>query len=115
MPSQTQAPRITARDRVVTFEERGLWALLRLMSLYQSALRDDGSRTEGSLLLVFNVRTIPDPQGGFLDRVGTDAGIARVFIRLTLTGSEKDKALRYPDFPTRAPLYTEGPSRSSER
>jgi hypothetical protein len=53
------------------------------------------------------VRVIPDPGGGFIDRVSTDSGEARVFIRITLPGVEKDKLLKYPDFPTTAPAYIE--------
>ncbi|APR80233.1 IcmF-related protein [Minicystis rosea] len=115
MPSSSQAARVAVVDRLVTFEERGLWALLRMIAGHQTTLRDNESRAEGSTLLVFNVRTIPDPQGGFVDRVGIDSGTARVFIRLTLTSTAKDKtaALRYPDFPTRAPVYFEAIDKSA--
>ena len=111
MPSSSQAPRVVVSDRTVIFEERGLWGLLRLIAAHRSTLRDSESRAQGSSLLVFNVRTIPDPQGGFIDRVGVESSSARVFIRLTLTSTAKDKAvvLRYPDFPTRAPVYFDTP------
>lgn len=117
MPSTAQAPRVSVQDRVVTFEERGLWALLRLIAAHQSTLRDPETKSEGTTMLVFNVRTVPDPQGGFIDRVGTDVGSARVFIRLTLSGVTKDKstAVRYPDFPTRAPVYFDPLDKSANR
>lgn len=117
MPSASQGPGVGVRERTVTFEERGLWALLRLIAARQSTQRDLETRSEGSILLVFNVRTIPDPQGGFVERVGSDPSTARVFLRLTLTSTTKDKAtaLRYPDFPTRAPVYFDPIDRSSQR
>jgi type VI secretion system protein ImpL len=117
MPATAQAPRVSVSGRTVTFEERGLWALLRLIASHQTTVRDPETRTEGGTLLLFNVRTVPDPQGGFIDRVGTEVGSARVFIRLTLSGTTKDKStvLRYPDFPTRAPVYLDVFDKSATR
>lgn len=104
LPASTKEPNVTVKDREVSFEERGTWALLRMIAGHQISSQDvtDGEGAGGNVLL-FVVRTIPDPSGGFLDRVGADAGVARVFIRLGLSGGEKDKALKYPDFPQSAP------------
>lgn len=99
MPAAAQGAHAVSRGRLVAFEHRGPWALLRLLVAQESALRDEGT-SRGSQLLLFEVRTIPDPGGGFVDRTGTDTGAARVFIRLGLSGAGKDRSLKYPDFPT---------------
>lgn len=105
MPRSAQAPGIVASGRQVVVEGRGVWALLRIIAEYQTSLKDVESRNPASSMLAFTVRTIPDPQGGYVDRVGTDVGFARVFIRLTLSSTAKDKAgvVHFPDFPTRVP------------
>lgn len=94
----------TVKDREVTFEERGSWALLRMIAGHQLLTLDaaDGADVSGHVLL-FVVRTIPDPSGGFVDRIGVDAGAVRVFVRLGLSANEKDKPLKYPYFPEIAP------------
>lgn len=102
MPAASQGPHAVTSGRLVSFEHRGSWALLRLLATQESALRDSEPRGAGAHLLLFEVRTIPDPGGGFIDRTGTDAGAARVFIRLTVTGAGKDRTVRYPDFPAAA-------------
>jgi type VI secretion system protein ImpL len=101
--SQGEGSRATVQDRTVTFEERGLWSLLRLIAVHQSAILEPGSKSDAASLLLFAVRTAPDSSGGYIERVGSDAGLARVFLRLTLAGTDKDKILKYPDFPPTAP------------
>lgn len=104
VPDATQGPNVTVSERRVTFEERGPWALLRMIAFHQSAARDAGSRTQGgSHTLGFVVQSKPDSNGEFVERVGSDANTVRVFIGVTLTGVEKDRQLRYPEFPHIAP------------
>ncbi|MDI3289184.1 type VI secretion system protein [Polyangium sp. 15x6] len=104
VPLPTQGPNVLVNDRTVTFEERGPWALLRMIAFHQSSARDGSQKTEGgSHVLGFVVQSSPDPTGGFIERVGTDESTVRVFIRVALTGVEKDRLLRYPEFPAIAP------------
>jgi type VI secretion system protein ImpL len=104
MPVASPGLRLKVEGRLVTFDERGPWALLRLIAAHENAPQDRESSRDAAQLLLFEVRTMPDPGGGFIDRTGTDAGAARGFIGLTISGSGKDKerALKYPQFPTSA-------------
>jgi type VI secretion system protein ImpL len=104
VPTEGANPNMTVKEREVTFEDRGSWALLRTIAGHQVSNLDaaEGADVSGHVLL-FVVRTIPDPSGGFVDRVGADAGVVRVFVRLGLTAGEKDKAFKYPYFPEIAP------------
>ncbi|MDI1432841.1 type VI secretion system protein [Polyangium sorediatum] len=104
VPLSTQGPNVFVNERTVTFEERGPWALLRMIAFHQSSARDGSQKTEGgSHVLGFVVQSSPDSTGGFIERVGTDANTVRVFVRLALTGVEKDRMLKYPEFPATAP------------
>ncbi len=104
VPLPTQGPNVFVNDRTVTFEERGPWALLRLIAFHQTSARDASAKTEGgSHVLGFVVQSSPDSTGGFIERVGSDANTVRIYIRLALTGVEKDRLLRYPEFPAIAP------------
>jgi type VI secretion system protein ImpL len=104
VPLPTQGPNVTVNDRTVTFEERGSWALLRMIAFHQTSARDTSQKAEGgSHVLGFAIQSSPDSTGGFIERVGTDANTVRVFIRVGITGVEKDKLLRYPEFPAAAP------------
>lgn len=105
-PKQDEEERWSVGGRETRTEEQGLWALLRLISRHQVVLREEEGGDAGGHTLMFSVRTIPDPEGGFLDRVGGDSAIVRVYIRLFLVGTEKDKLLKYPDFPTTAPALS---------
>jgi type VI secretion system protein ImpL len=108
VPAPTQGSGIAVDGRTVTFEERGVWALLRLIAFHQTATggQDPSGKGEAaSHVLSFVVQTIPDPTGGFVDRVGgAEGSTVRVFIRLGVMGMEKDKLLKYPEFPTSAPV-----------
>jgi type VI secretion system protein ImpL len=104
VPLPEQGPNVTVKDRTVTFEERGSWALLRMIAFHQTSARDTSARAEGgSHVLGFVIQASPDPTGGFVVGVGTDANTVRVYVRLSLTGVEKDRLLRYPEFPAMAP------------
>lgn len=104
VPDPNQGPNVTVSERRVTFEEKGPWALLRMIAFHQTASRDAGSKTQGgSHTLGFVVQSKPDSNGEFVERIGSDANTVRVFIGVTLTGVEKDRQLRYPEFPHIAP------------
>ncbi|MGK3997857.1 type VI secretion protein IcmF/TssM N-terminal domain-containing protein [Sorangium sp. So ce1024] len=105
IPSLEQGAGALARERTVIFEERGPWSLLRLIAKHTNAVEEAELRKEDAAanLLQLVVFTIPDPAGGWVERVGATGGVARVFVRLGLVGKEKDKPLKYPDFPTAAP------------
>lgn len=101
-PLPTQAQNVTVNDRSVTFEERGPWALLRMIAFHQTST--EANKADGAThVLEYVVQSTPDPSGGFIERVGSDTNTVRVYIRLAVTGVEKDKPLRYPEFPTTAP------------
>jgi hypothetical protein len=110
VPAPLRAPGVTAADRDVVFEEqapqgKSYWSLLRMIATHQTSVQDAaGNSDPGGHTLMYVINTIPDPEGGFVDRVGSEGGKVRVFIRLRLTGTEKDKALKYPEFPTVAPV-----------
>lgn len=107
IPSAEQDPGVAVKERTATFDQKGTWALLRLIASYKSTAEDGESKEDASSnMLQLVVFTIPDPAGGWVERVDTPdvGGVARVFIRLGLTGKEKDKPLKYPDFPTTAPM-----------
>lgn len=97
---------VTVSERTASFEEYGVWALLRMIAGHQTAVNDPLVKAEaGSHVLLFVVKTTPDATGGFLDPLaGQDASVTRVFIRVGVSEADKDKLLRYPDFPTAAPL-----------
>jgi len=104
IPATAQASGVVVQERIVSIEERGVWSLLRLIAGFQTSLRDPAAKSDAAAhMLLFVVNTLPDPAGGFLDRVGTDEGTARVFIRLSLGGTNKDKAYKFPEFPVTAP------------
>lgn len=104
IPAAAQAPGLVVQERIVTIEERGVWSLLRLIAGFQTSLRDPAAKSDAAAhMLLFVVNTLPDPAGGFLDRVGTDEGTARVFLRLSLGGTNKDKVYKFPEFPVMAP------------
>jgi type VI secretion system protein ImpL len=107
-PKQNDEDRWAIVGREATTEEQGIWALLRFIARHQIVLRDDEGGDSAGHTLLFSARTVPDPEGGFLDRVGDDSSIVRVFIRIFLVGTEKDKLLKYPDFPLQAPALTGG-------
>nr|WP_240807545.1 type VI secretion system protein [Polyangium spumosum] len=108
VPLSTQGPNVFVNDRTVTFEERGPWALLRMIAFHQTSARDASQKSEGgSHVLGFVIQSSPDPTGGFIERVGTEANTVRVFIRIGITGVEKDRFLRYPEFPAVAPTLYE--------
>lgn len=95
---------VKPQTKVAVFEEYGVWALLRLIASHQTTLQDVIGKADTSAhVLGFEVPTEPDNTGGFLDRVGTDPGMVRVFIRMNLAEADKDKPLKYPEFPTFAP------------
>jgi type VI secretion system protein ImpL len=95
---------VAVREKTATFEESGVWAMLRLIAAHQTTAQDPLAKADtSSNVLSFEVPTIPDPTGGFLDRVGTDPGLVRVFIRIGVSEADKDKLLKYPEFPTVAP------------
>lgn len=101
-PLPEQGPNVTVNDRLVTFEERGPWALLRMIAFHQTST--EANKADGAThVLQYVVLSTPDPSGGFIERVGADTNTVRVFIRVTVTGIEKDKPLRYPEFPITAP------------
>jgi type VI secretion system protein ImpL len=109
IPAAAQAPGIAVQARLVTIEQRGVWALLRLIAGFQSSLRDPAAKSDASAhMLLLVVNTIPDPTGGFLDRVGTDEGTTRVFVRLSLGGVNKEKSFKFPEFPVSAPALGGG-------
>jgi type VI secretion system protein ImpL len=102
MPLPTQGSNVVVNDRSVTFEERGPWSLLRMIAFHQTST--ESNKADGaSHVLEYVVQSTPDPSGGFVERVGSDTNTVRVYIRVTITGVEKDKPLRYPEFPTTAP------------
>jgi type VI secretion system protein ImpL len=105
VPLPTQAPNVVVNDRTVIFEERGPWALLRMIAFHQTSSKDPSGKPDGSgsHVLGFVIQSSPDPTGGFVERVGADTNTVRVFIRVGVTGVEKDKLLRYPEFPAVAP------------
>jgi len=104
VPLQNQGPNVTVEGRTVTFEERGPWALLRMIAFHQTSSRDAGSKKDGgSHVLQFVIQSSPDSTGGFIESVGSDANTVRVYVRVALTGTEKDRQLRYPEFPVLAP------------
>ena len=108
VPLPSQGPNVTVNDRTVTFEERGPWALLRMIAFHQTQQapsKDAGGKggDASSHVLGFVVVASPDPTGGFVERVGSETNTVRVFVRLSVTGVEKDKLLRYPEFPAVAP------------
>jgi len=107
-PKQNEEERWTIVGREASTEEQGLWALLRFIARHQVVLREEEGGDGGGHTLLFSARTVPDPEGGFLDRVGDDSSVVRVFIRIFLAGTEKDKLLKYPDFPLLAPALTGG-------
>lgn len=101
-PLPDQGTNITVNDRLVMFDERGPWALLRMIAFHQTST--EANKADGAThVLQYVVQSTPDPTGGFIERVGADTNTVRVYIRLTVTGVEKDKPLRYPEFPTTAP------------
>lgn len=101
-PLPTQGNNVVVNDRSVTFEERGPWSLLRMIAFHQTST--ESNKADGaSHVLEYVVQSTPDPTGGFVERVGSETNTVRVYIRVTLTGVEKDKPLRYPEFPTTAP------------
>ncbi|WP_437306877.1 type VI secretion system protein [Sorangium sp. So ce388] len=106
IPSLEQSAGTIAKERTVTFEERGPWSLLRLIAMHTNSVEEAELKKEDAAanLLQLVVFTIPDPAGGWVERVGATGGVARVFVRLGLVGKEKDKPLKYPDFPTAAPV-----------
>lgn len=108
VPAPTQGSGVTVDGRTVAFEERGAWALLRLIAFHQTVTEGQDPSGKGDAaahLLSFIVQTIPDPTGGFVERVSAaEAATVRVFIRLGVMGVEKDKLLKYPEFPTSAPV-----------
>ncbi|EYF02862.1 type VI secretion system protein [Chondromyces apiculatus] len=107
IPLGEQDPGVLVKERLVTFEQKGTWALLRLIATHRTSAEDAESKEDSSSnVLQLVVFTIPDPAGGWVERVDTPevGGVARVFVRLGLTGKEKDKPLKYPDFPTTAPM-----------
>ncbi len=110
VPAPLRAPGVSSAEREVVFEEqapqgKSYWSLLRMIAAHQTSVQDAaGNSDPSSHTLMYVVNTIPDPEGGFVDRVGSEGGKVRVFIRLRLTGTEKDKALKYPEFPTTAPV-----------
>jgi hypothetical protein len=110
VPAPVKAPGMFASEREVVFEEqapqgKSYWSLLRMIATHQTSVQDaTGNSDPGGHTLMYVINTIPDPEGGFVDRVGSEGGKVRVFIRLRLTGSEKDKPLKYPEFPTFAPV-----------
>jgi type VI secretion system protein ImpL len=109
IPTAVQAPGVTVRARIVTVEERGVWSLLRLIAGFQTSLRDPAAKSDATAhMLLIVVNTTPDPTGGFLDRVGTDEGTTRVFIRLALGGANKEKSYKFPEFPVMAPALGGG-------
>jgi type VI secretion system protein ImpL len=104
IPAAVQATGVLAQERIVSIEERGVWSLLRLIAGFQTSLRDPAAKSDAAAhMLLFVVNTVPDPAGGFLDRVGTNEGTARVFVRLALGGTNKEKAYKFPEFPVTAP------------
>lgn len=105
-PKQNEGDRWVVVGRDASTEEQGIWALLRFIARHQVVLREEEGGDGGGHTLLFSARTVPDPEGGFLDRVGDDSSIVRVFIRLFLVGTEKDKLLKYPEFPVQAPALT---------
>ncbi|AUX27898.1 hypothetical protein SOCEGT47_084980 [Sorangium cellulosum] len=106
VPSLEQSAGAVTRERTAFFEASGPWALLRLMAMHAHSMEEAELRKEDAAanILQLVVLTVPDPAGGWLERVGTSGGVARVFVRLGLVGKEKDKPLKYPDFPTAAPV-----------
>jgi type VI secretion system protein ImpL len=106
VPAPVQGSGVTVEGRTVTFQEGGLWALLRLIAFHQTAASQNAADKGdiASHVLAFVVQTTPDPTGGFFDRVGTDSPTVRVYIRAGVMGIEKDKLLKYPEFPTTAPV-----------
>ncbi|WP_437762352.1 type VI secretion system protein [Sorangium sp. So ce281] len=106
IPSVEQNAGAVAKERTATFEASGPWALLRLIAMHTHAAEEAELKKEDAVanILQLVVFTIPDPAGGWLERAGTTGGSARVFVRLGLVGKEKDKQLKYPDFPTTAPV-----------
>jgi len=102
LPLPTQSSNVAVTDRLVTFDERGPWALLRMIAFHQTSTASN--KADGaSHVLEYVVQSTPDPSGGFVERIGSDTNTVRVYIRVTVTGVEKDKPLRYPEFPTTAP------------
>ncbi|WP_437755080.1 type VI secretion system protein [Sorangium sp. So ce1389] len=106
IPAIEQNVGAVAKERTVTFEERGPWSLLRLIAMHANSADETELNKEDATanLLQLVVNTIPDPAGGWVERAGATGGVARVFVRLGLVGKEKDKPLKYPDFPTAAPV-----------
>lgn len=101
-PLSEQSATVTVNGRTVTFEERGPWALLRMIAFHQTST--EANKADGaSHVLEYVVQSTPDPSGGFIERVGSETNTVRVYNRITVTGVEKDKPLRYPEFPTSAP------------
>ncbi|HRI67516.1 MAG TPA: hypothetical protein PK156_24900, partial [Polyangium sp.] len=101
-PLPEQGQTVTVDGRMVTFDERGPWALLRMIAFHQTST--EANKADGaSHVLEYVVQSTPDPSGGFIERVGSETNTVRVYIRVTVTGVEKDKPLRYPEFPTSAP------------
>lgn len=107
-PKQDEEDRWSIAGREAMTEEQGVWALLRFLSRHQVVLRDEEGGDAGGHTLLFTARTVPDPEGGFLDRVGDESSVVRVFIRMFLVGTEKDKLLKYPEFPLVAPALAGG-------
>lgn len=104
VPLPAQGPGVAVNDRTVTFEERGPWALLRMIAFHQTSSKEgSGKGDSASHVLGFVVSSSPDPTGGFVERVGAETTTVRVFLRVSVTGVEKDKLLRYPEFPAVAP------------
>lgn len=97
---------VTVYERTASMEEHGVWALLRMIASHQTAVSDLLAKSDASShILLFLVKTVPDSTGGFLDPLaGQDSSVTRVFIRVGVSEADKDKLLRYPDFPTVAPV-----------
>jgi type VI secretion system protein ImpL len=103
IPAPEQDDGGLVRDRWVTFEARGMWALLRLMSLHQTTVRDPAGSVDGvANYLRFTIQTKVDASGGFVDPMGTGPNEARVFLRVILLADKKPLP-KYPLFPTSAP------------
>lgn len=109
IPAEEQEPEVVVKERTVSFEGRGTWALLRLIAAHKSSAEDPERKEDStSNILQLVIVTKPDPAGGMIDPAGASGGVARVFVRLALTGKEKDKPLKYPEFPTTAPALERG-------
>lgn len=107
LPAAVQGSHLVAKGRMVTLDQSGSWSLLRIIASHLKPSRDLEAKPESMQLLEFRVAIVPDPTGGFLDRIGPDGEYSRLFLGLTLSGGEKNKEsiLKYPDFPTTAPTF----------